>query len=104
MVVGIWVLDVFRLGGSLALQKEAMGAGDPKLAALMGMWLGWEQILLTLFLASFLGTIAGLVIAARQQQSQPYPFGPFLAIGGLISLLAGQEILGAYSRWLGLTF
>lgn len=56
-----------------------MGGGDPKLAALMGMWLGWQNILLTILLASAIGTLVGAIamLITNRGKQQPIPFGPF---------------------------
>lgn len=103
MTLGLWVLEAIALLGSLALGRTAMGAGDAKLAALLGAWLGGPLVLLAGFVACWLGAIAGLGGRAlgKLERSQPIPFGPFLALGGAIALFAGQEILAAYTaRWL----
>ena len=103
-VLGIWLLDVMRIAGRIFLHKEAMGGGDPKLAALMGMWLGWQNILLTILIASAIGTIAGAIamLTKSLDKQQPIPFGPFLAIGGALSLFFGKPIIATYLGWFGL--
>ena len=78
---------------------SGMGMGDVKLAGVMGLYLGVSVIpgLLVAFLS---GTLVGLgVIAARgvAARKQAVPFGPFLAIGGLVGLLAGPELIEIYS-------
>jgi len=104
-VLGIWLLDLMRIAGRVFLQKEAMGGGDPKLAAMIGMWLGWQQVLLTVLIASMVGTVVGAIaiLVSKLGKQQPIPFGPFLAIGGAISLFFGNSILTAYLSWFGLT-
>jgi leader peptidase (prepilin peptidase)/N-methyltransferase len=103
-VLGLWLLDITRIAGRFFLQKEAMGGGDPKLAALIGMWLGWQNILLTILLASAIGTLVGAIamFITNRDKQQPIPFGPFLAIGGAISLFFGNPILLTYLNWFGL--
>ena len=103
-VLGIWLLDITRLAGRFFLQKEAMGGGDPKLAAMIGMWLGWQHVLLTVLLASVVGIFVGaiVVLCSKLGIQQPIPFGPFLAIGGAISLFFGNSILTTYLGWFGL--
>lgn len=103
-VLGIWLLDIMRIAGRIFLQKEAMGGGDPKLAAMIGMWLGWQQVLLTILLASAIGTCVGAIalLFSKVGKQQPIPFGPFLAIGGAISLFFGKSILTTYLGWFGL--
>ena len=103
-VLGIWLLDLMRIAGRVFLQKEAMGGGDPKLAAMIGMWLGWQNILLTILIASAIGTLVGAIAIITKDlgKQQPIPFGPFLALGGVISLFFGKSILSAYLGWFGL--
>ena len=104
-VLGIWLLDIMRIAGRVFLQKEAMGGGDPKLAAMIGMWLGWQNILLTILLASAIGTLVGAIaiLTSKLGKQQPIPFGPFLAIGAAICLFFGNSILSTYLGWFGLT-
>lgn len=104
-VLGVWLLDIMRISGRFFLHKEAMGGGDPKLAAMIGMWLGWQNILLTILIASAIGTLVGAIaiLVKNLGKQQPIPFGPFLAIGGAISLFFGNAILATYLNWFGLT-
>ncbi|OYQ63817.1 prepilin peptidase [Pseudanabaena sp. SR411] len=103
-VLGIWLLDIMRIAGRVFLQKEAMGGGDPKLAAMIGMWLGWQNVLLTILIASAIGTLVGVfaIFTKDLGKQQPIPFGPFLALGGAISLFFGKSILSTYLAWFGL--
>lgn len=103
-VVGIWLVDLVRMLGFWLLQKEAMGAGDAKLAAMIGAWLGWQELLLTLLLAAVLGSLGGLLIinSKNSGKTQPYPFGPFLAIAAIFSLIYGEQILSKYLDWFGI--
>lgn len=100
MVLGIWIVDIVRGVGSWALGVEAMGAGDPRLVAMMGAWLGWERVLLVIFLGSAIGLLFSALRGLGSKQ--PFPFGPSLAVGGMISLWWGADILGVYLRWVGL--
>jgi type 4 prepilin peptidase 1 (EC:3.4.23.43). Aspartic peptidase. MEROPS family A24A len=104
-VLGIWLLDIVRGVGSFWLGVEAMGAGDPRLASMIGAWLGWERVLLTILLASALGAVGGIgaVALRRLGKRQPLPFGPFLAMGATLSLFFGGQILNTYLGWFGLT-
>jgi leader peptidase (prepilin peptidase)/N-methyltransferase len=94
-VLGIWLLDLVRTLGSLVFNKEAMGGGDPKLLAGIGAWLGWQAVLVALFLACLTGAIFGIAKVGKQQ---PFPFGPFLGIGGALSLFFGERIISMYSQ------
>ena len=86
----------------LATGKEGMGYGDFKLLAAIGAWLGWSLLPVVILLSSFVGAIVGigLIVFARHARSQPIPFGPYLAGGGVIALLWGQSLTQAYLAWL----
>jgi len=86
------------------ISPRGMGFGDVKLAALLGLLLGWiapsvlDAVLLVLWamLIGFaVGTIVGLVILMRRRSNRPFPFGPFLALGTVGALLASAPILGS---------
>ncbi|MBE9199255.1 MULTISPECIES: A24 family peptidase [unclassified Nodularia (in: cyanobacteria)] len=102
-VLGLWLFDAIAMVGSIALGKTAMGAGDAKLAAMMGVWLGWKYLLLASFIACLVGVIVGggSMLLSRQKVGQKIPFGPSLALGALITLFSGEAILSTY---LGLFF
>ena len=74
--------------------KEGMGAGDFKLLAALGAWLGWPLIPSIILLASAVGAIVGIVmIVARQHDREvPIPFGPYLAGGGIAALFFGEPL------------
>jgi leader peptidase (prepilin peptidase) / N-methyltransferase len=97
-VVGIWLLELISWIGSAALGKTAMGGGDAKLAALMGAWLGWQLLLLAGFLACLLGAFAGggAISLGWLKRGQAFPFGPFLAIGGMVAALWGNPLIALY--------
>ncbi len=75
-----------------------MGVGDIKLAFLMGLILGWPNILVALFLAFFIGAVIGigLIVAGRKKLSSEVPFGPFLVTGTFLAILWGGEIVNWY--------
>ena len=82
----------------MILKKEGMGGGDIKLMAMVGAFMGWKTVLLTTFLGSLLGAVigVGLMVFRGREKGSLIPFGPFLAMGTLISLIFGQEILMWY--------
>ncbi|MDQ3495820.1 MAG: A24 family peptidase [Pseudomonadota bacterium] len=84
--------------------KEGMGHGDFKLLAALGAWCGLSGVLPTILLSSVVGAILGSVMLARQgrDRATPIPFGPYLAIAGWIVFLWGDDLLGAYLRYVGL--
>jgi leader peptidase (prepilin peptidase)/N-methyltransferase len=76
-----------------------MGMGDVKLAGVMGLYLGISVIpaLLVAFLA---GTVVGIVILVREgkdARKKGVPFAPFLALGGLVGVLVGSDLIDLYS-------
>lgn len=79
-------------------KKEGMGFGDFKLLAMIGAWLGWQILPLTIILSSVAGAIIGiaLIVFRSHNRSQPIPFGPYLAIAGWIALCWGEELTQAY--------
>ncbi len=84
--------------------REGMGGGDIKLLAMIGAFLGWKGVLLTLILASMVGAIVGAVLMAVTGKDSKYaiPFGPFLSLGAFIYLLYGDPIIDWYigALWL----
>lgn len=96
--LGLWVLDAIALIGTLLLGQVAMGGGDPKLLALIGAWLSWPQMLLSAFVACFLGAFigAGAIALGWLQRREGFPFGPCLAAGALISLWWGDFLIQGY--------
>jgi leader peptidase (prepilin peptidase)/N-methyltransferase len=77
---------------------RGMGMGDVKLAAVMGLYLG-RSVAPALLIAFLAGSIVGLAIVARhgaEARKRAIPFGPFLALGGLAGLLAGEEMVDWY--------
>ena len=78
--------------------KEGMGGGDIKLLAMIGAFIGWKGVLLTIFMGSAIGTLVGLaaMLAEKKNMKMRIPFGPFLALGAVISIFFGQELIGWY--------
>ncbi|MBD2293262.1 prepilin peptidase [Anabaena sphaerica FACHB-251] len=99
-VAGLWLFDSISILGSLAFGKAVMGAGDAKLAAMMGAWLGWKYLLIASFMACFLGVLigGGAIVLSRHKMGQKMPFGPFLALGAVIAVFSGEAMLSYYLR------
>ena len=77
---------------------RGMGLGDVKLAALMGFFLG-RNVAPAIFFALLTGSLVGLGLIAsrgRAARKQAIPFGPFLALGGVVGLLVGDQLLDLY--------
>jgi leader peptidase (prepilin peptidase)/N-methyltransferase len=83
---------------SRVLGKEALGFGDVKMVAMMGAFLGWRLTLVSLFLASFLGSLIGLaIVAILRDRDYLIPLGSFLAIGGLAAATFGEPLIAWYA-------
>ena len=78
--------------------QEGLGMGDVKMLAMIGGFLGWPLMVLTLVLASFAGSIVGvtLIASGRGSLQAALPFGTFLALGSLVAAAAGDPILAWY--------
>ena len=78
--------------------KEGMGYGDFKLLAALGAWLGWQYLPMIILFSSFVGLIFGLIQLRLRKQGveQAFPFGPYLAIAGWISMIWGESVLNWY--------
>ena len=90
-------------GFKLVTGREGMGYGDFKLLAAIGAWLGWQVLPLVILLSSLAGAAIGiaLIAAARLGRSVPMPFGPYLAIAGVVALIWGDAIIAGYLRLMG---
>lgn len=77
---------------------QGLGGGDPWMLAMIGAFLGWRLVLVTLFLASLSGSIVGLavILSGRGGLTSKLPFGTFLAVGALAAALAGDRFLAWY--------
>ena len=99
--LSLWfVFQVFRL----LTGREGMGYGDFKLIAVFGAFLGWQMLPLVVLLSSFIGAIVGvgMIVFLGRDRQIPIPFGPYLAVAGLVALLWGEQINSAYLQLAGL--
>ncbi len=119
---GAGLLYLVAVYGEVLLRKESMGGGDVNLIAAIGAFLGWKRMLLALFLGAVFGALGGtLLLVGRKRregaasrptsggESEPadtkeggeptdptrIPFGPFLALGAVVALFFGEELI----RW-----
>jgi len=104
-VTGLDMVIAACIGGGVMLliavvSNGGMGGGDIKLMAVLGVWLGWKLLLLTLLESFVLGGVLGvLLIALKIKGRKDYiPFGPFIAIAAGVSLLYGDILLQLYIR------
>jgi len=98
-VVGGATLLMVAFLGEMIFKKESMGGGDLKLAALVGAFLGWQSVLLSLFAAILVGALTGLalIVVGLKRRQQYIPFGPFIAIGTVVVIFWGSDIIRAYT-------
>ena len=98
IVSGGGILLAIAIGYQLVTGKEGMGGGDIKLLAMIGAFLGWEGVLFTIMASSLTGTVVGLMVMLRagKGMKMAVPFGPFLAIGALLYLFVGPQIIEWY--------
>jgi len=84
------------------IYPQGMGLGDVKLVAAMGAFLGFPGIFLGVFVGSFVGALAGilLLITGQKRFRQQIPFGPYLALGAILTLLWGTQIFNWYWAWI----
>lgn len=82
------------------VSKGGIGGGDIKLFAVLGLFVGVKGVLLTLFLATFLGMLFSLVliIMRKLKHKQPMPFAPFIGLASLISYTYGAQLWDLYFR------
>ncbi|MFH0925817.1 MAG: prepilin peptidase [bacterium] len=91
---GIFIIVIY-------LSKGGMGGGDIKLNAMIGAFLGWKMVLLTVFIGVFLGSIVGIVLLLLKIKGRkdPIPFGPFLSLGAVIAVFWGTQIIQWYFNY-----
>ncbi len=80
------------------ISRGGMGWGDVKLAGLIGLATGFPLVFLSVIMAAILGGIVAIVmvITKKRQRRQTIPFGPFLAVAAMITLLWGSNIMNWY--------
>jgi len=100
VLLGGGLFYLIAVVGSAIFKKDAMGGGDIKMMAMIGGLLGYKGVILTTFLGSLVGSTAGIIviIIKGRRWGMKIPFGPFLAIGAIVTLLSGKEILYWYIR------
>ena len=98
----------FFVGGGLfyllaVLSNGGMGGGDIKYISAAGALLGWQKVLLVIFIGALLGSVVGIFQIAVQKKTRKslIPFGPFLATSTLITLFYGNSLIRLYSDYLG---
>lgn len=97
MLLGGGSLFVVATVYQWVLKREGMGGGDVKLLAMIGAFLGWKAVILTIVLSSFIGSVAGILLMVAKGKDFKYaiPFGPFLSLAAAIALFYGEPMI----RW-----
>jgi leader peptidase (prepilin peptidase) / N-methyltransferase len=82
---------------------EGLGRGDWKMAALLGAFLGWQKMLLAVFVASLLGTLVGvgLILFKGRDGRYALPLGTFLGLAGILVVFTGDPVIAWYRSFLG---
>ena len=99
--VGFFLLWGVGAAGTWLFKQEAMGGGDIKMMAMVGAFLGWKGVLLTIFLGALLGSLIFVPLHLAGSR-RLVPFGIFLALGAAAAWLAGPAIYEWYAGYLGL--
>ena len=99
-IAGYLVLWTVYWAFKLIAKKEGMGYGDFKLLAAIGAWTGWQVLPFVIVASAGVGAVVGglVLILSRRGADTRIPFGPYLALGGILGLLWGRE---AVIAWLG---
>jgi leader peptidase (prepilin peptidase) / N-methyltransferase len=97
--VGLGVLWAVRIIGGWVFKEEAMGLGDVFMMAMVGSFVGWKGVLLTIFAGALFGTAASLpqVLTRRRRV---VPFGVYLAMGAVVTFLFGNGLVEWYLQFL----
>jgi leader peptidase (prepilin peptidase)/N-methyltransferase len=95
---GYLVLAAFGMAWTRLRGEEAMGMGDWKMAAMLGAFLGWRRLVLTVFLGSMLGSLVGLLLIGFWGGSgrTKIPFGTFLGLGAIAAVFVGDFLIAWY--------
>jgi leader peptidase (prepilin peptidase)/N-methyltransferase len=95
VLAGAGILLMLNIISPIVFKKQGMGMGDVKLGAVIGLFLGWKLALFTLLIASVLGTVYGLpkMLGNKEKRSEPFGFGPFLALGSLAAYFFGSPVI-----------
>lgn len=82
-------------------REEGLGMGDVKMLAMIGAFLGWKAVLVTLVLSSFSGALVGVALIAAQRGGMrlALPFGTFLALGAVAAMFVGDPLLNWYAQF-----
>jgi leader peptidase (prepilin peptidase)/N-methyltransferase len=97
--VGFALLWLVGTVGTWMFKEDAMGGGDIKMMAMVGAFVGWQGVLVTIFIGALLGSLVFVPLLLAGQKKL-VPFGIFLSIGAAISYAFGPDLLDWYGRFL----
>lgn len=97
-IVGVAVTGILRWMGQALFKKESLGLGDIKLAAVIGIFLGWDRMLLSIFLGAVLVLLVslGLVLGRKKVLSRRFPFGFYFGWAAILALFWGDNLIHLY--------
>ena len=95
---GFALLFAVGAAGRWMFGEEAMGGGDIKMMAMVGSFVGWKGVLLTIFAGALLGTVIFVPLSLRKKRL--VPFGVFLAVGAAVTFVWGDAIIEWYRRFI----
>jgi leader peptidase (prepilin peptidase)/N-methyltransferase len=100
-LLGAGVLYGIAAAYYMVRREEGLGMGDVKMLAMIGAFLGWQAVLVTLVLSSFAGAVVGvaLMVAQRGNMKLALPFGTFLALGAVAAMLVGEPLVNWYASF-----
>jgi leader peptidase (prepilin peptidase) / N-methyltransferase len=102
VLVGGGTLYIVASIYQLVTKREGMGAGDVKLLAMIGAFIGWKGVLFAILCSSFIGSVVGVTLMLVFSADSKYavPFGPFLSLGAVIYVLWGEALIVWYLGFL----
>jgi leader peptidase (prepilin peptidase)/N-methyltransferase len=97
-LAGAGFLYLVLFYGGVVFGQEAMGEGDLNLIALIGAFLGWRGVIVSILVGCLTGSAVGLALIGLQRlkRREHIPFGPFLALGAVVALFWGEQLIGWY--------
>jgi leader peptidase (prepilin peptidase)/N-methyltransferase len=101
-LAGAGFLYLVLFYGGVLYGQDAMGEGDLNLIALIGAFLGWRAVVVTILVGSVIGSAVGilLIVTKRLGRRQHMPFGPFLSLGAGVAMFWGEALIAGYLRFL----
>jgi leader peptidase (prepilin peptidase)/N-methyltransferase len=98
------VMHMEAVSAEVVLPREAMGLGDVKFMGAIGAFLGWQGVLFSLVISSFIGSLVGitLVLMHKRALSSRLPYGPYIAAAAALWIFAGPELVEWYRQLIGL--